>query len=191
MCFVQPLIRGFARYRTCWKLRSQPDSDPVGQVKRELRYLGCAGDRCQLLEAVAARLTQRGWKTLVNDGWSVEDLSIRCASGSRLSVVTMQEWYRGGWSQVVVRFHLTHKPWRRVLEASGLLIAVGGVSMMVTMPSGATIVGGGLLTVFVLGVWRAVVASAKWSAAGAISVFDTVALQSGFTAHKSEASADA
>ena len=91
----------------------------------------------------------------------------------------------------MVRFQLIRKPWRRLFEASGLLIAVAGVGVMATMPSAATIVGGGVSTVFVLGIWRAVVASAKWSAAGAISVFDIVALQSGFTAHKPEASADA
>ena len=121
--------------------------------------------------------------TYTGDGWTPNDLIVRCQSGGILNVVSTQEWYRDGWSQIAVRFRLNRKAWRWGAEATAAVSGVAGLFVAgVGQTTSAGVVGSAIACVAV-GVWRLMFADARRSAGCAVAVFDITARRLGLTPH--------
>ncbi len=151
LCWLQPLVRSYARYRV-W-FRTQPRSTaPLAnrlrfphsrQVVRFLSETG--GDREALLEAAVQNLAKEGFHGSDNAGWSTDDLKMPCHPACMLSITTAQEGYGGQSAQVCVCYQLKAKPWYVTANVLlGLVLATACVAMWFHQPGSAValVIGG-------------------------------------------------
>lgn len=100
--FLQPIVRGFARYRgrlaqPSLKLASQESLDSVAlfhgkQSLEETRYWADKRiDRLEYVAAILRRLHERGWPYKSDIGWSEYDIEIYGSHWSRLLLTTVAE----------------------------------------------------------------------------------------------------
>ncbi len=182
----QPLYRGWARYQSNGLRRANDSAVPLDRFHRTdpvRRYLVQNVDRSALLEAAGCELTHRGWVTYTGDGWTPNDLIVRCQSGGILNVVSTQEWYRDGWSQIAVRFRLNRKAWRWGAEATAAVSGVAGLFVAGVGQTTSAVVVGSAIACVAFGVWRLMFADARRSAGCAVAVFDITARRLGLTPH--------
>jgi GT2 family glycosyltransferase len=182
LCYAQPLVRSWKRYRTRLfgyrvPARDLPQAEtpprrfaPGGQ--RTDTFWGEQGqDRTELLNRVIAILEARRWGKLIDAGWSDWDLGIDCGRWHQLQVCTAQENHGGGKHLVRVRYRLRPRNALWWLSAAAAL-ALG--ALIPVQPQAAGL-GAGLLL--------AVVLSASWRALGRASelagVFGAVADEMG------------
>lgn len=113
--FLQPIVRGFARYQGRLSVHRRPlseyeslDSLSVqarGQTFQEVQYQNEKGvDRIRFLEAVMARLDQREWPNKMDLGWNNYDLEIHGSRWSYLQLITVGETLNDG--QQLIRCRL-------------------------------------------------------------------------------------
>jgi GT2 family glycosyltransferase len=105
--FLQPVARGWARYRerlTAQSLRPTTfqralPPEPPGRW-RSARTLSfwCAGtaDRYQFLQCLVAKLQEEGWQWKADAGWESYDVEISGRRWTRLRVTTVAEELEGG-----------------------------------------------------------------------------------------------
>lgn len=102
MFFLQPIVRGFARYRG--RLAQQPlemqaqesidslalfhGSQPLGEVQY---WAGKRIDRLDLMATILRRLHERGWPNKSDVGWSNYDVEIHGSRWSHLLLTTVVE----------------------------------------------------------------------------------------------------
>ncbi len=137
LCWLQPLVRSFTRYRTWFRTsphRTTPLADRLyfprsSQVVRFLSQTGVA--RETVLETAVRNLAGAGYHGVEEDGWSSDDLKIFCSQAFRLSIVTAQEGYGGDQStQICVRYRLQPTPGYLAMTAvTGICLAVGGLAL--------------------------------------------------------------
>jgi GT2 family glycosyltransferase len=103
--FLQPVIRGWARYRgrlarRPLKLASQESLDSLAlfhgkQSLEEVQYWAERGvDRLDFLAGVVRRLDERNWPNKSDVGWSEHDLEIHGSRWSFLQLVTVAEQHQ-------------------------------------------------------------------------------------------------
>src|SRR5262249_45337950 len=114
LCYAQPLVRSWARYRTrlfCPR-RAAVDPPPGGgggtplplSGRRTVEYwTEDRRERTELLDAVVELLTEERWGKVVDSGWSDWDLCVHTDGGTAVEVCTVQEEYGGGRRQLRVR----------------------------------------------------------------------------------------
>jgi GT2 family glycosyltransferase len=179
LCYAQPLVRSWKRYRTRFFHRCVivPDTELATRADQRLPLSGERvveywsdqwHDRAQLLEAVAAYLTERRWAKEVGSGWEPWDLVVYCHSWTEVRVATVQEDHGGGKRLVRARFDMRLRTPAKIALGLGL-VAAGTLAVALGPAAGAALAGAGL----------AATAAMWWSAvrrAGrAVAVFDHAA----------------
>jgi hypothetical protein len=104
--FLQPLVRGLARYqgrlgvhptpaKAQQRLRQRRLSDVTEPLDRLYYWSHQAIDRIDWLNSVVLRLDQQGWPTKTDAGWSDHDLEIYGSRWAQLRLTTVSEEYPG------------------------------------------------------------------------------------------------
>jgi GT2 family glycosyltransferase len=117
LCYLQPLVRSWARYRTRLLAYRLPQADAAHlqggcrglplHGRQTVAYWSEEGyDRTELLGLVIAYLNERGWGKTVDSGWSDWDVEIYCHPWTIVRVSTAQEDHGGGKHLIRVRFRL-------------------------------------------------------------------------------------
>ncbi len=139
---LQPIVRGWARYRGRLLLRQSPlavhetlDSLSRGQrgeIRREVRYwVAGVFNRHDFLARLLARLDEQGWQHRADTGWNAFDLEIYGNRWCKLQLATVSEYTTRG--DHVLRCRL-RPAWP--LPARLCLGATAGVSLLAIGLSG-------------------------------------------------------
>jgi hypothetical protein len=139
LCYLQPLVRSWSRYRARLFACERPGPDPAAPpMLREGRpWLGTrtqafwseqGPDRIALLAKVIARLAERRFPTVLDSGWFDWDLGVSCQGGFILKVGTVQEDHGAGRRLIRVRYRLAFARWIVAAGLAGLLTAAAGRS---------------------------------------------------------------
>jgi hypothetical protein len=135
LCYVQPLVRSWVRYRTRLFAYRAPEIDP-SFPKRHGDPLPLTGsrivdywteegyERTELLALVIAYLNEHGWGKTIDSGWEAWDLEIYCHPWSVVQISTAQEDHGGRNRLIRVRYRLRLSDSTRTVEA---LTVTGGV----------------------------------------------------------------
>jgi hypothetical protein len=185
LCYAQPLVRSWARYRTRFFGYRTATADVCMPFARStpLRFMGSdtraywsvgAGHRLDLLRRVMACLAQYRWGQAVDAGWSDWDLEVYCHPHpwTVVRVCTAQEEHGNGRRLIRVRFTLRMTTYGRVLFWAGLV--AGACTWTLGLPA--------LLTsaaAFTTGLWMW--RRGTFQAAYVMAVFDRVAMEFDWT----------
>ena len=135
LCYAQPLVRSWKRYRTRLFAPRVPegaeglDSNrppplPLGG-RLTVDYWSQAGhERTQLLGAAIACLTERRWVKILDSGWSDWDLQVYCQAWTVVRVCTVQEDHGSGRRLIRARLSLRLRTSARLALAAGLVVAI-------------------------------------------------------------------
>jgi len=136
LCYLQPLVRSGARYRTRLFGYRTATAEVCMPFTRStpFRFAGSdthgywsdgAGDRLELLRRVTSCLAQYRWGQVVDAGWSDWDVEVYCHPHpwTVVRVCTAQEEHGNGRRLIRVRFTLRMTTYGRVLIWAGLLAA--------------------------------------------------------------------
>jgi hypothetical protein len=102
--FLQPIVRGWARYQGRLSIRSTPSAAEesldslallgTAQPLREVQYWSDKPiDRLTFVGSILERLDQQGWQSRTDAGWSDFDVEIFGNRWSRLQLTTVVEHY--------------------------------------------------------------------------------------------------
>jgi GT2 family glycosyltransferase len=160
LCFAQPLVRSWHRYRTRLFSHAPPRTPPPCPGRRGERlpltgrravaYWSESGtERTELLSLFIACLLENRWGTAIDEGWSAWDVEAHGHQWTALRICTAQEDHGGGKRLIRVRYRLRLTAFARAIGMLGIIIA--GVLAFCDVTSGAA--AGSLLLVLLLGVW--------------------------------------
>ena len=107
LCYAQPLVRSWTRYRTRLSSQRAPCPDPavLHGPPRRLSWRGLqsvaywsetGSDRTEILRRAVAFMELHRWGKMLDTGWLDWDISVYCDSGLVLKVVTVQEEHGQG-----------------------------------------------------------------------------------------------
>ena len=122
LCYLQPLVRSWARYqvRLIWHELPKPDpamsASPRSRrpwiVTRSSAYWSETGrDRIELLKKSIDYMNEYRIGKVIDSGWFDWDIGVYCQAGIVLKVATAQEDHGGGKRLVRVRYRLSVAPW--------------------------------------------------------------------------------
>jgi GT2 family glycosyltransferase len=134
LCYAQPLVRSWSRYRTrvfapCPSpapsvIPSHPGKRLPITGTRTVSYWSEEGhERTELLALVIAYLTEHGWGKTIDSGWSEWDLEIYCHAWTVVQVSTAQEEHGQGRRLIRVRYRLRTDGYAKIL--GGLFVFTG------------------------------------------------------------------
>ncbi|HEY7158026.1 MAG TPA: glycosyltransferase, partial [Gemmataceae bacterium] len=134
LCYLQPLVRSWARYRTRLFSYRPPSADPCHR-RGGTRPLPLRGrqtvafwtaeryERVELLALVVAYLNERGWGKVIDSGWSNWDLLIYCHPWTMVEVCTAQQDYCGCDRVICIRYRLRPSSFLKTLAVVAPLAA--------------------------------------------------------------------
>ncbi len=138
LCYLQPLVRSWARYRVrlSWPELPRPDPAIAARPRSGLLWLGARSaaywsesgrDRIELLRKAIDYMNEYRIGKVIDSGWFDWDICVYCQSGVALKIATAQEDHGGGRRLVRVRYRLSISHWLYWSSVAGLLIvfAVG------------------------------------------------------------------
>jgi glycosyltransferase involved in cell wall biosynthesis len=173
LCYAQPLVRSWHRYRTRLFAPIRKDvPTPVAARparrfpltgRRTVEYWDEGGcERTDLLRDAVAYLHELHWAKLIDSGWTDWDLVVFCHAWTRVEVCTTQENHGGSRRLIRVRYRLRLRTHAKVILAAALACVVGGLVLGHWLPvvTGATIV--------------ALAAAAWWQGAGRTSQVESM-----------------
>lgn len=101
--FLQPMVRGWARYRWRFNVQSAPKRRakhiPHGPVPDQVLYWSARRfDRYALLSRFLERVDEDGWQNKPDTGWGASDLEIFGNRWSRLRLTTVSEELENGYT---------------------------------------------------------------------------------------------
>jgi GT2 family glycosyltransferase len=139
LCYLQPLVRSWARYRTRLFSYRRPRADPEHREglrerlplsgRQTKAYWTDKGfERTELLGLVVAYLNERGWGKVIDAGWSDWDLAIYCHPWTVVQVCTAQQDYGGQKRLICVRYRLRPSGHTKALGVLGGLAAAGALA---------------------------------------------------------------
>ncbi|AGA28603.1 glycosyltransferase [Singulisphaera acidiphila] len=189
LCYLQPLVRSWFRYRTrliAHRVPREGRTEAEGSASlsppgswpwfgpRFAAYWSENGpNRIDLLRRAVESLNERKWARVLDSGWSDWDLGVYCRAGLILKVCTVQEDHGGGRCLIRVCYRLSLAQW---VKAIGTVAAVALPVFALTFPKPAAIV---------LTATSALLAARWWQASRAadrvVDWFDAVAGQIGLT----------
>jgi hypothetical protein len=134
LCYSQPLVRSWARYRTrFFHPRVIVSDDELPDPPTRGLSLICSTtaeywsekwlDRTQLLDAVVAYLTERRWTKEVGGGWEPWDLILYCHPLADILVRSVQEDHGSGRRLLRIRFTMRAGTTIKIAGTLGLAIA--------------------------------------------------------------------
>jgi hypothetical protein len=184
LCYLQPLVRSWARYRTRFFAYRPPVGDsafllqPHGRVALSGQHTRCYWSetglgRLQLIGCAIVYLNEHRWGRAIDSGWSPWDLEIYCHPWTVVRVVTTQEEHGG--QKCLIRVRYTLRP-------SGSLIALTGLAFLCSAAGAAlpfwplSLVAVFLLACLPVIWWRGTVRAGK-----VLSLFDHWANELNFT----------
>ena len=151
LCYAQPLVRSWARYRTRWFAPRPVSGVPEGPAGRDHRlplsgrravaYWSEEGvDRTALLGLAVAYFDEHRWGKVVDSGWSAFDLEIHGYRWTTLRVLTVQEEHGGGRRLIRVGYTLkTDAYLQAILAAAALGLLVAPVSPLGAIATSAAL----------------------------------------------------
>ena len=182
LCYAQPLVRSWKRYRTrLFSYRppaSGSDLRPTNGAglsltgARTVSYWtedGC--DRSRLLVRAIKFLDAHGWGKTLDTGWSHWDLEIHCHPWTVVQVCTAQEEHGGGKRLIRVRYRLRLSGYTRTLALGAVVSAGAALVFLSWVP--ATVAA--LLAAACLGVWWRGTRRARH----VVALFDSIARELG------------
>jgi hypothetical protein len=132
LCYAQPLVRSWTRYRT--RLSSQrapvPGPSPSGVPRQRLSSTGyrsvaywseAGSNRTEILRRAVAFLDEHRWGKVLDTGWFDWDMAVYCDSGLILKVVTAQEEHGQGKRLIRIRYQLGPTARLRVIGALSIV----------------------------------------------------------------------
>jgi hypothetical protein len=135
LCYLQPLRRSFARYRTrLFFERLAPGNPPhlaVPGGRSAARIADTAwwnercGDRVVWLQRVMQRLAERRWGRTLVTPWADADLEVYCHAWTALRISTAQEEHGGGKRLLRIRFQLNATRFSKLVLGVILASCVG------------------------------------------------------------------
>jgi GT2 family glycosyltransferase len=132
LCYAQPLVRSWSRYRTrLFSYRAPqtgpPDGNkPRGRVRWEVAYWSeGACERTELLGLFIAYLIEHRWGTTIDSGWSRWDLEVHYHPWTLLQVYTTEENHGGNRRLIRVRYRL------RLTELARVVAVLAGAAVLV------------------------------------------------------------
>jgi GT2 family glycosyltransferase len=160
LCYLQPLVRSWARYRTRLFSYRPPRPDPghLEGRRERLPLRGCRTvaywtdqryERTELLGLVVAYLNERGWGKVIDSGWSDWDLLVYCHPWTMVEVRTAQQDYGGRDRVICIRYQLRPSGYLKALGALAVLAA--GVAA--GLPFWPAALGAGALLLMCGGLW--------------------------------------
>jgi hypothetical protein len=159
LCYVQPLVRSWARYRTRFAahrhLSARDRSSggaprlPLWRPRRRAYWDDRWRERLSLLERCAGDLTSRGWSKLIDSGWTEWDLEFSRDPWTVVRVATAQEDHGAGKRLIRVRFIL------RPDGVVGIALLLSGLAGLLAAAAGAwpAVVGSVALAGVGVGLW--------------------------------------
>jgi GT2 family glycosyltransferase len=160
LCYAQPLVRSWKRYRTRLFAYCPPGADlpPAGDGERlpltgtrTVTYWSEEGaERQELVGLFIAYLLERRWGTTVDSGWSEWDVEVHCHPWTLVRVCTAQEEHGGSKRLIRVRFRLGLTPFARAVGGLGL----GAAAVVATWHVPVALAGAGLVGGLLLAAWR-------------------------------------
>jgi hypothetical protein len=160
LCYAQPLVRSWKRYRTRLFAYRLPLPDPTISEAGEQR-LPLSGtqavafwseqgqERTELLARVIAYLNDHRWGKIIDFGWSDWDLQVYCHPWTVVEVSTAQEDHADGKRLIRVRYRLRPTGYTRTAGWTGLLC----VAVAAALPVWPLAALGGALVALRLGAW--------------------------------------
>jgi GT2 family glycosyltransferase len=134
LCYLQPLVRSWKRYRT--RLFSYRPPEPASTIAADgvlllpwsghcvVNYWSEAGrERIDLLTRVIAYLNEHGWGRVIDGGWSDWDLQVYCHPWTFIEVCTAQEDHAEGKRLIRVRYRLRPSGYIKFLGLTALALA--------------------------------------------------------------------
>jgi hypothetical protein len=160
LCYVQPLVRSWQRYRTRLFTYRSPTLDPAAREAggprlplsgtRTVAFWSEEGrERTELLAKVVAYLNEHRWGKVLDSGWSDWDVAIYCHPWTVVEVCTAQEDHADGKRLLRVRYRLRPSGYTKLLGFLGGAAAVLAVAVQ-DWPTG---VAAGMLLVGCLVIW--------------------------------------
>jgi hypothetical protein len=160
LCYAQPLVRSWHRYRTRFLAQGPPMASlPFSNGGREriplagtrtVSYWSEEGiERTELVGLFIAYLLEHRLGTTVDSGWSSWDMETRCHPWTWVRVCTTQEDHGGAKRLIRVRYRLGLTRFALVMAA--LVLAAAGVVASYEAAAGA--IGAGVLGALLLGAW--------------------------------------
>jgi GT2 family glycosyltransferase len=139
LCYAQPLVRSWTRYRTRLSSQRAPgyDPPPVDGPRQRLSLMGrhsaaywseAGSDRTEILRRAVAYMDEHRWGRVLDTGWLEWDMAVYCDSGLVLKVVTAQEEHGQGKRLIRIRYHLGPTARIKVLAAVSA-VALAAVSV--------------------------------------------------------------
>jgi GT2 family glycosyltransferase len=141
LCYLQPLVRSWSRYRARLFSYRVPAADPPlsrGRCRRlpltgsqSVSYwTGEGRERTELLNLVVTSLTAPRWGKVIDAGWSAWDLALYCHPWTVIQVCTAQQDYGSGNRLIRVRYRLRPSGYLRALAVAAALAAVAAVGLL-------------------------------------------------------------
>ncbi len=132
LCYAQPLVRSWTRYRTQLSSQRAPGFDPapLDAARQRLSWTGyrsmaywseAGRDRTEILRRAVAFLDEHRWGRVLDTGWCEWDMAVYCDSGLILKVVTAQEDHGRGRRLIRIRYQLGPTARLRVIAAVSLV----------------------------------------------------------------------
>jgi glycosyltransferase involved in cell wall biosynthesis len=137
MFFLQPVVRGWARYQGRLSFGPTPKVAVESleslalqdrpEAAEEVKYFAENGpDRVDFVKRILHRLDQQGWEIKADTGWSDFDMEIYGSRWSHLQLATVAEAHGGGRQLVRVRLRMA---WS--LSAKVAMLAILGFELVV------------------------------------------------------------
>jgi GT2 family glycosyltransferase len=183
LCYIQPLVRSWRRYRTRLFSYYRPETAPIPLDRhgprvrwhgaRVLGYWSEQGhERTQLLEGFIATLSQRQWGLKIDSGWSRWDVEIQRHPWTVIQVCTAQEDHGNRKHLLRVRYRMRTTRLARSVVTLGLTATAALAALAGFRWSGAGVL---LLTTITFATW--------WRgaelASQTVQTFDSVAREMG------------
>ncbi len=132
LCYAQPLVRSWSRYRTRLSSQRAPAFDPAppDALRQRLSWTGHRSvafwseecrDRTEILGRAVAFLDEHRWGRVLDTGWCEWDMAVYCDAGLILKVVTAQEDHGRGRRLIRIRYQLGPTARLRVIGAVSLV----------------------------------------------------------------------
>jgi glycosyltransferase involved in cell wall biosynthesis len=178
LCYAQPLVRSWWRYRTrlfCYRPRQVDPGTPSSSGRRmpltgvsTAAYWSEAGaERTEFLAQVVAYLAEHRWGRSVDSGWSDWDLEVYCHPWTVVQVCTAQEEHGGKKHLIRVRYRLRPSGYMKALAITG----VSGIAVVALLQAWPFAIGVGLIFPVLFLLWWRGARRASYAVAG----FDAVA----------------
>jgi len=191
LCYAQPLVRSWSRYRTRFFAYRPPLAGPFPDNRcnrlslrghRTAEYWTEEGvTRLELLGLVVAYLNEHRWGKTIDTGWRDWDLEIYCHPWTVVQVCTVQEEFGSEKRMIQARFRLRTSGYTRLVIVGACLAAITATIIQpFSAGSLAAFLGISALAAWIRGVYRA---------GQAVHVFDIVAGQLGLMRCDAESAA--